>query len=190
MCPAEVTPVARPCRPDVVGFAGIHCDGECLVGLVSAQGAYGGGDVNVGVVFGGHDDKGSGLVVVGVGVGVGRDRLIAALDDVFVAQALNGQDEGSIERDVGDIGAIHRDGVGRLYLDAFLCDGLVGVLVMIAMELGDFYRGDVVGVDAESLRPSRQRIRHGASAVALGTDEHLVGDPAALGVVSESVVHE
>ena len=188
--PAEVDGVAGdPVRPELVGLAGVHCDGEGLVGGMSPQGVHGGGDVDVRVVFGGHDDKGRGLVVPNVGIVAGT-RLFAALDDVFVAEAFDRQHAGGVEGHVGDVGAVDRDGVAGGHLDAFFVDAFVLGVVVVALFLRDFNGGDAVGADGEALRPARQGVRDGARAVAFGADEHLVDDPSSGGVVLEPVVHE
>ena len=176
-------------RPDVVGLAGMHRDGEESVGGMASQGVHGGRDVDFGVVFGGHDDESRGFVVPRIG-GCGSFRLVAALDDVFVAKAFDGQHEGGVERHVGDVGAVDRDRVVGGHLDAFLEDALVLATAVVPLFARYLDGGDAVGADAEALRPARQGVRHGARAVALGADEHLGGDPAARGMVLEAVVHE
>lgn len=110
--------------------------------------------------------------------------------DVFVAEAFDGQHEGGVERHVGDVGAIYRDGVACGHLDAFLEYALVLASAVVPLFARYLDGGDTVGADAEALRPARKGVRHGARAVALGADEHLGGDPAARGMVLEAVVHE
>jgi len=176
-------------RPELEGLAGVHRDGEESVGRMAPQGVHGGRDVDFGVVFGGHDEESRGFVVPRKG-GAGSFRLVAALDDVFVAEAFDGQHEGGVERHIGDVGAIHRDGVVGGHLDAFLEDALVLATAVVPLFARYLDGGDVVGADAEALRPARKRVRNGARAVAFGADEHLVDDPAARGMVLEAVVHE
>ena len=177
----------------MVGLACIHGDAEGLARLPSAQRVAFRRDVDDGVVFGGHDGESTGLVADDITVaGIASiGRLVETLDDVFIAQAFGGQHEGSVEGNVGDVGAIHRDGVVGLHLDAFLTDCLVIVLVVIALSLRNFHCGDAVGPDRELLLPSCEWIGYCACAVALGADEHLRGNPTtATGVVPEPVVHE
>ena len=174
----------------MVGLARVQGNAIGLACCMSGQRLAFWRNVNRGVVLGGHDDEGAGLVVGHIIVEATCNGLVVALDDVFVAEALDGQDEGRIEGNVGDVGAIDRDGVGRDDFDGFLRDGFIFGLAVVALRFGNVDGRDVVGADGEGSRPSRQGVADGARAVAFGTDEHLCGDPISFGVVPEAVLHE
>ena len=176
-------------RPNLIGLTCVQCNLKCLACRHSIQSGTGGGDVDVGVVFGSDDGKGTGLVDID-DILQKHPRLVEALDDVVVAKALCGQHKRSVEGDIGDVGAIGRDGVGRHDMDGFFGNCAIIGAVVVALLNRDVDSRDAVGIHIELHAPSCLWVGNRTRTVTFGTDKHLVGYPSTKWVLLEPVVHE